>query len=119
MDKDLLKREIRLNRYLPKLEEIGLLFKSYKTNLDYDFIGLDTPDDITYIKKEYVEFVINRYQELYSSPFKGLKNSIKVYLSNEKTYQILQENELYKLDSILRRHISFIKDKMKKVQYSR
>lgn len=113
LDRDLFKREMTLNRYLPKLEELGLVSKLYKTNLDYNFIGLDTVDNITFMKKEFVKFLVGRCEELQSSPLKGLKNSLKVYFSTEKTSHIDYEHELYKLDPILRKQLTFMNRKNK------
>ncbi|MCT2561791.1 hypothetical protein [Chryseobacterium herbae] len=111
LNRDLFKREMTLNRYLPKLQELELLFKYYESNLNFDFIGLDTAKDTTYIKKEFVKYLVGRYDELKSSPVKGIKNSLKVYFSNEKISQINDEHDLYKLDPILRKTIYLMNQK--------
>ncbi len=100
-------REMKLQRFIPQLIAYGLLSKLYKENLDHGFIGLNTQNDITYIKKEHIEFLINRYEQLISNPLKGIKNEVKVFFSSEKSSLINNDHELYKLDRILRKQIFF------------
>ncbi|RLJ75103.1 hypothetical protein [Pedobacter alluvionis] len=106
-NRNLFCREMRLKRFMPKLIEYRFLSKFYKENLDHDFIGLNTQKDITYIKKEYIKFLIHRYELLISNPLKGIKNELKVFFSPERTSFINNDLELYRLDRILREQIAY------------
>ncbi|RKE80777.1 hypothetical protein [Chryseobacterium sp. AG363] len=99
-------REMRFQRTIPFLQELGLLPLDYYTDLNYDFFIIEFAGQHVSIKKRYATFILKRYTTLKKIPLKGFINYIKAMEANyyDKT-RIDEDVKLYILDAYLLKHI--------------
>ncbi|WP_312508816.1 hypothetical protein [Chryseobacterium culicis] len=102
--------EMRFQRGIAALQELGLLPSDYKTDLTYNFFIIKIAGEYVSIKKSYSTYILKRYQVLKKMPLKGYINYIKAMDAQDyEKRRIDEDNKLYILDAYLLKHIKLRK----------
>lgn len=101
-DKELFAREMNVARYLPRLKEYKLVPQDFSVDLNNDYLALNASGGIVFLKKEFVGYLVKRFETLNRYPYKGYINLFKARLSNRAVSSISKGEELYQLDLIIK-----------------
>ncbi|REC61784.1 hypothetical protein DRF65_13680 [Chryseobacterium pennae] len=112
-DRRRFQRERRFEKLVPALFEVGLLGSWFENNPDIDFTALDFGRDTVYIKKDKVEYLLRRMQELKRFPYRGIANSLKAMnIESYNRNHIDSDEHLFLLDPYLLKHNKSILSKI-------
>ncbi|AZA84608.1 hypothetical protein H3Z85_00980 [Chryseobacterium indologenes] len=98
--------EMRFQRTIPALQELGFLSLDYHSDLHYDFFIIEFAGEYVSVKKRYAHYILKRYTTLKKMPLKGFLNYVKAMDANYYDKKRIDEDvKLYILDAYLLKHL--------------
>lgn len=105
-DRTLFIKEKKLERYLSKIKDYGIVEQRISTDIDNNYIILEINRNTFFLRKEFIEYLTKRYEQLKSKPYRAILNILKRAINqSDNNYFIEKEAELFLLDYHLLKHI--------------
>lgn len=106
LDRKLFKRELNVEKYIPFLQRKGFIANEYKRQTEDSPLFLNGSKETIMIKKEFINYLVDRYNILEKHPHKGWLNTFLKSNNIKQGYlHINDENDLCFLDRAIRRKI--------------
>lgn len=109
LDRDLFRRELNIERNVPFLTQNGFINSNYTRSLNsYSHLYLKGDKETVVLKKEFIHYLIHRFNILKDSPYKRWQNVFRDNKIKNGYLYIEKEEDLYLLDRIIKQKISSI-----------